>query len=63
MAMAISLSDQQQPKPSQPPPKSTVPVQVVDDPPMYRDIPSAPTYEPLPEQEYTNPEVRQNVTL
>ena len=60
MAMAISLSDQQsQPKPSSKtqPPRVAAPVQVTDDLPMYRDIPSAPTYEPLPEPEYTNPQV------
>ena len=60
MAMAISLSDQQsQPKPSSQTqsPRVAVPVQVTDDLPMYRDIPSAPTYEPLPEPEYTNPQV------
>lgn len=59
--MAISLSDQPQPKPSSQihPSRSTVPVQVTDDLPMYRDIslPSAPTYEPIPEPEYTNPQV------
>lgn len=59
MAMAISLSDQPQPKPSPQtqPPKNTAPVQATDDLPMYRDIPSAPTYDPLPEPEYTNPQV------
>lgn len=62
MAMAISLSDQQsqpKPKPSSQtqPPRTSAPVQATDDLPMYRDIPSAPTYEPLPEPEYTNPQV------
>ena len=59
MAMAISLSDQPQPKPSPQtqPPKNTAPIQATDDLPMYRDIPSAPTYDPLPEPEYTNPQV------
>ena len=60
MAMAISLSENQpQPKSSSQtqPPKVTAPVQVTDDLPMYRDIPSAPTYDPLPEPEYSNPQV------
>ena len=60
MAMAISLSENQsQSKPSSQiqPPKVAAPVQVMDDLPMYRDIPSAPTYEPLPEPEYSNPQV------
>ena len=60
MAMAISLSDQQsRPKPSSQtqPPRTTAPMQATDDLPMYRDIPSAPTYEPLPEPEYSNPQV------
>ena len=60
MAMAISLSENQpQSKLSSQtqPPKVTAPVHVADDLPMYRDIPSAPTYEPLPEPEYSNPQV------
>ena len=62
MAMAISLSDQPQSKPptqtTQPPRSTAPPVTVTDDLPMYRDIPSAPVYEPLPEPEYANPQVR-----
>lgn len=63
MAMAISLSTSEQPKPStqtRPPPQTQpprAPVQVTDDLPMYNDIPSAPTYDPLPEPEYSNPQV------
>ena len=63
MAMAISLSENQpQPKPTSQTKlsKATAPIQVADDLPMYRDIPSAPpapTYEPLPEPEYSNPQV------
>jgi len=68
MAMAMSLSDQPHPTPSsssssQPrktqstSPASAPIMQATDDLPMYRDIPSAPSYEPLPEPEYTNPQV------
>jgi len=68
MAMAMSLSHQPQSTPSsssssqltksQSSSTASAPMQATDDLPMYRDIPSAPSYEPLSEPEYTNPQVR-----
>jgi len=65
--MAMSLSDQPRPTPSssssqprktQSSSTASAPVmQPTDELPMYRDIPSAPSYEPLPEPEYSNPQV------